>query len=142
MREGIKINCLTQILLFKKCLPNSHIQPNIVIVIIKMWVLDASYQNTQCLNRYPCALHLSPILPDINPSDFYFWCHIKDLVYKTKPKDLLSPKKFHMWFIFKHKNEVLESITLSIKHLYYVLLYTNRSYNFLQRLKHNFCSKL
>ncbi|GBM63143.1 hypothetical protein AVEN_202580-1 [Araneus ventricosus] len=39
------------------------------------------------------VLQCPPYSPDLNPCVFFLWGHMKDLVYKKKPTDLISLKR-------------------------------------------------
>lgn len=52
-------------------------------------VIDYQYQN-----NHPGTLHWPSYSPDIILCNFYLWGHMKDIVYKKKPIDLNSLKKF------------------------------------------------
>ncbi|GBL96623.1 hypothetical protein AVEN_207789-1 [Araneus ventricosus] len=60
---------------------------------------------------YPGALHWPPYSPDLNPCDFFLWGHMKDLVYRKKPTDLISLKKSITDSFASIKRKTLELVT-------------------------------
>ncbi|GBN27963.1 hypothetical protein AVEN_105622-1 [Araneus ventricosus] len=49
--------------------------------------------------------------PDLNPCDSFLWGHMKDLVYKKKPTDLISLKRFITDSFVNIKRKTLELVT-------------------------------
>ncbi|GBL55045.1 hypothetical protein AVEN_167792-1, partial [Araneus ventricosus] len=62
-------------------------------------------------NSYPGALHWPPYSPDLNPCYFFLWGHMKDLVYKKKPTDLISLKRSITASFANIKRKTLELVT-------------------------------
>ncbi|GBM52018.1 hypothetical protein AVEN_122384-1 [Araneus ventricosus] len=62
-------------------------------------------------NSYPDALHWPPYSPDMNPCDFFLWGHMKDLVFKKKPTDLISLKRSIINSFANFKRKTLELVT-------------------------------
>ncbi|GBN36265.1 hypothetical protein AVEN_57767-1 [Araneus ventricosus] len=56
-------------------------------------------------------VHWPPYSPDLNPCDFFLWGHMKDLVYKKKPTDLINLKKYITDTFASIKRKTLELVT-------------------------------
>ncbi|GBM38254.1 hypothetical protein AVEN_47347-1 [Araneus ventricosus] len=66
-----------------------------------------TYQYT---NSYPGALYWRPYSPDLNSCDSFLWDHMKDLVYKKKPTDLISIKRSITYSFGSIKKNPLELV--------------------------------
>ncbi|GBN29689.1 hypothetical protein AVEN_63912-1 [Araneus ventricosus] len=65
----------------------------------------------QYLNSYPGPFHWPPILPNLNPCDFFHWGRMKDLKFKKKPTDFISLKRSITDAFASIKRKILELVT-------------------------------
>lgn len=52
-------------------------------------------------------VHSPPYLIDLNPYEFYLWCHMKDFIYE-KLADFITPQKFTIDLFSRIRREPLE----------------------------------
>ncbi|GBM95650.1 hypothetical protein AVEN_130011-1 [Araneus ventricosus] len=69
------------------------------------------HSETDQYPSYPGALYWPPYSPNLNPCDFFLWGHMKDLVCKEKPTDLISIKRSITDSISSIKRKTLELVT-------------------------------